>query len=49
MYICIIIIIIIIMDGVLGNDVVLFLCHLAEILSAGWKKSYGEVLGWIKV
>jgi len=26
----------------------LFLCPLAEKLSTGWGKSYGEVLGWIK-
>ena len=35
-------------DGALGPEAVLFLCHLAEKLSAGWEKSYGEILGWIK-
>ena len=29
-------------------EAVLFLCCLAEKLSAGWEKSYGEILGWIK-
>ena len=35
-------------DGALGPEAVLFLHRLAEKLSAGWKRSYGEVLGWIK-
>ena len=35
-------------DGALGHEAVLFLRRLAEKLSAGWEKSYGEVLGWIK-
>ena len=35
-------------DDALGPEAVLFLCHLAEKLSAGWEKSYGEILGWIK-
>ena len=37
-----------IVDGVLGSKAVLYLHHLAEKLSADWKRSYGEVLGWIK-
>ena len=35
-------------DGAMGPDAVLFLHRLAEKLSAGWERSYGEVLGWIK-
>ena len=35
-------------DGALGPEAVLFLCRLTEKLSAGWEKSYGEILGWIK-
>ena len=35
-------------DGALGPEAVLFLRRLAEKLSAGWEKSYGEILGWIK-
>ena len=34
--------------GAMGPEAVLFLRHLAEKLSAGWERSYGEVLGWIK-
>ena len=35
-------------DGALGPKAVLFLRCLAEKLSAGWEKSYGKILGWIK-
>ena len=35
-------------DGVLGPEAVLFLHRLVEKFSTGWKKSYGEILGWIK-
>ena len=35
-------------DGAMGPEAVLLLCHLAEKLSAGWERSYGKVLGWIK-
>ena len=35
-------------DGAMGPEAALFLRRLAEKLSAGWEKSYGEVLGWIK-
>ena len=35
-------------DGALGSEAVLFLRRLAEKLSAGWEKSYGEILDWIK-
>ena len=35
-------------DGAMGPEAVLFLRLLAEKLSAGWERSYGEVLGWIK-
>ena len=35
-------------DGAKGTEAVMFLHHLAEKLSAGWERNYGEVLGWIK-
>ena len=35
-------------DGALEPEAVLFLRRLAEKLSAGWEKSYGEILDWIK-
>ena len=35
-------------DGVLGPEAVLFLRCLVEKLSAGWERSYGKVLGWVK-
>ena len=35
-------------DGAMGPEAVLFLHRLAEKLSAGRERSYGEVLGWTK-
>ena len=40
---------VVIVDGALGHEAVLFLCHLAEKLSTGWeKKSYGEILDGLR-
>ena len=39
---------VVMVDGALGPAAVLFLHCLAEKLSMGWERSYGEVLGWIK-
>ena len=35
-------------DGMLGTEVDFFLCRMADRLSAKWKRSYGEVIGWIR-
>ena len=39
---------VVMVDGALGPEAVLFLRHFAEKLSVGWERSYGEVLDWIK-
>ena len=39
---------VVMVDSAMGPEAVLFLCRLAEKLSVGWERSYGEVIGWIK-
>jgi len=40
---------VVLVDGALGHETLMFLQHLAERLSSGWGKSYGHVLMWIRV
>ena len=39
---------VVIVDGALGHDAVLFLHCLAERLSSRWDKRFGKVFGWNK-
>ena len=36
-------------DDALGKEAALFMGHIADRLSVAWGRSYGNVLGWLKV
>jgi len=40
---------VVLVDGALGHEALMFLQCLAERLSYGWSKSYSHVLMWIRV